>query len=935
MLGRMLGWLRRWRWLDLQLDWRWRRREVRVDLSSARSEQFLTNVLPAEIAAINKRRRQAEPPRPDIDTETARDGVIDAVGLALSGGGVRSAAFCLGVLQAMGQKDLFKRIDYLSTVSGGGYIGSSLSATLTRAGGDFVFTRQPESGQPTASEIKDTDEVEHIRNYSNYLIPGGLGDIITSVALVLRGLVANLGLVLPAILIGAAITILLNPTVQSLSVPAAKPWLVPDRNFGFTLFLVLVALPAFFGWALYRSFRKPSALPEYRRWLPWIGAWIVVLLAVVLFLEFQPFVIDAMFRAAEENGSGTGGSGGLISDVVANWVQWLAALTAPVAAIVTFFATQLGDTISAGASGSKRSALIAAIAARGVVLVAAAALPLVIWVGYLYLSYWGIPNESKAPVEVTSDEPDRYAHRPGWLSDAVGVVDAWVLGNEPAEPEPNTEDESQEQQTAEPSSAEAQTSVSQPPETPRPWDVILLYAGSGALILLLALLLKPNANSLHRLYRDRLSKAFLFNPKKPAESEEHELRDLKPPPPELEPLDIKISELANVDTPYHLINAALNVQNSDFANRRGRNADFFMFSPHFIGSEATGYVQTKLYESDPPDLDLGTALAISGAAFSSNMGSKSIRVLAPTLALLNVRLGYWLKNPDFMRFVRNRRLRSAAEAKVRSRPESQGKSEAELEPLIEAEYQADKKDAGGRFSVKKRPGESRDPRLAPFYLWSEMTGWLDEDGQVIYVTDGGHIENLGVYELLRRRCKLIIAVDAEADPDLTFPSFVTLQRYARIDLGVRLSRMPWQEIQTTTKARMGAGAAAKADTEQPKPGGPHIAVGEIDYGLGEDNMGYIIYVKSSLTGDENDYIKDYARRHPKYPHETTGDQFFSEEQFEVYRALGFHAMHAFLGGHDKAVVAEALFAGGGPKRSPKKVTIEDPSLSKISEMLAV
>ena len=921
MLGRILGWLRRWRWLDLQLDWRRRRRGVREDLSSARSEQFLTNVLPAEIEAINKRRREAEPWRPDIDAETTGNGVIEAVGLALSGGGVRSAAFCLGVLQAMGQKDLFRRIDYLSTVSGGGYIGSSLSATLTQAGGDFVFTRSQASGdpsEPTASEIKDTDEVEHIRNYSNYLILGGFPDIITSVALVLRGLVANLGLVLPVILIGAAITIYANPTVQSLSEPsfwgAEPPSYVPDRNFGFTIVLAVFALPAFFGWALLRSFRKPSALPEYRRGLPRIGASIVVLLAIVLFFEFQPFMIDAMFRAAEENGSNPQSSGGLISDVVANWVQWLAALTAPVAAIVAFFAKRLGDTISAGESGSKRSALMAAIAARGVVLVAAAALPLVIWVGYLYLSYWGIPDETKAPpaVEAVNHEPDWYSHRPGWLTGAVGIVDAWVPDNAPADAEQPTGDVADTEK-----------------KPPYPWDVIILYAGSGALILLIALFLKPNANSLHRLYRDRLSKAFLFNPKKPAEGKE-------PPPPELEPLDIKISELANVDTPYHLINAALNVQNSDFANRRGRNADFFMFSPHFIGSEATGYVQTKLYESDPPDLDLGTALAISGAAFSSNMGSKSIRVLAPTLALLNVRLGYWLKSPGFMRFVRNRPARSAAEMEVRSRPESQGKSEAELEPLIEAVYRANKKNTGGRFSATKRPAESRDPRLAPLYLLREMFGRLHENGQVVYVTDGGHIENLGVYELLRRRCRLIIAVDAEADPDLTFPSFVTLQRYARIDLGVRLSRMPWQEIQTTTKAWMGAGSPAKAVSEPHRPSeGPHVAVGEIDYGLGEDNKGYIVYVKSSLTGDENDYIKDYARRHPKYPHETTGDQFFSEEQFEVYRALGFHAMHEFLDDRDKAVVAKALFARGGPDRPPKRVTIKDPSLSKISEMLGV
>jgi len=89
--------------------------------------------------------------------------------------------------------------------------------------------------------------------------------------------------------------------------------------------------------------------------------------------------------------------------------------------------------------------------------------------------------------------------------------------------------------------------------------------------------------------------------------------------------------------------------------------------------------------------------------------------------------------------------------------------------------------------------------------------------------------------------------------------------------------------------------------EPVKPKGPHTAIGIIDYGGGE--KGYLLYIKSSLSGDENDYIRDYARRNASFPHETTGDQFFSEEQFEVYRALGFHIAHEFLSGDDQVVAA--------------------------------
>src|SRR6202521_2003162 len=81
-------------------------------------------VVASEIAAINTRRDTSRP------VENPGPGkMIDVVGLALSGGGIRSSAICLGVLQALNHYDLIKRIDYLSTVSGGGYIGCALTAT--------------------------------------------------------------------------------------------------------------------------------------------------------------------------------------------------------------------------------------------------------------------------------------------------------------------------------------------------------------------------------------------------------------------------------------------------------------------------------------------------------------------------------------------------------------------------------------------------------------------------------------------------------------------------------------------------------------------------------------------------------------------------------------------------------------------------------------
>src|SRR5882724_12395215 len=95
-------------------------------------------ILHTEIEAINKRRNALGRPTVSANPD-APLAVLDTVGLALSGGGIRAAAFSLGVLQALNRHGILHNIDYLSTVSGGGYIGSSLTATMTKSGGSFVF----------------------------------------------------------------------------------------------------------------------------------------------------------------------------------------------------------------------------------------------------------------------------------------------------------------------------------------------------------------------------------------------------------------------------------------------------------------------------------------------------------------------------------------------------------------------------------------------------------------------------------------------------------------------------------------------------------------------------------------------------------------------------------------------------------------------------
>ena len=91
-------------------------------------EPFLQDVFPAELEEINQRRRALH--LPAVPSDSAPSTKLALVGLSLSGGGIRSATFSLGVIQALAKHGLLKTVDYLSTVSGGGFIGSCLSSLL-------------------------------------------------------------------------------------------------------------------------------------------------------------------------------------------------------------------------------------------------------------------------------------------------------------------------------------------------------------------------------------------------------------------------------------------------------------------------------------------------------------------------------------------------------------------------------------------------------------------------------------------------------------------------------------------------------------------------------------------------------------------------------------------------------------------------------------
>ncbi len=191
-------------------------------------------------------------------------------------------------------------------------------------------------------------------------------------------------------------------------------------------------------------------------------------------------------------------------------------------------------------------------------------------------------------------------------------------------------------------------------------------------------------------------------------------------------------------------------------------------------------------------------------------------------------------------------------------------------------------------------------RIRPTALVREAIGTLNETHEWVNLSDGGHIENLAGIELLRRRCKYIILGDGEADPALHFSGLATLMRYASIDLGIRIDL----SLDAVRLRMFGE------DAESERVSGTHWVRGVITYppldGEGEPETGHLLYLKSSFTGDEAEVVREYRHRNPSFPHQSTSDQAFDEDQFEAYRALGQHVAEDALGVTDVSAPVHAM-----------------------------
>jgi len=287
--------------------------------------------------------------------------------------------------------------------------------------------------------------------------------------------------------------------------------------------------------------------------------------------------------------------------------------------------------------------------------------------------------------------------------------------------------------------------------------------------------------------------------------------------------------------PHLLINTSLSLVATEDLAWSDRKSESFVLSPLHCGSKGTGYapIDPKKVEKA---LTIGRAIAVSGAAVDPNMSYHQSAALSAFLTIFNARLGYWIENP-----------RPPKPAKKAVPPEKE---------------------------QSRKPWTGGKPRHGNL-LVSELLGGTDNKGEFVHLTDGGHFENTGVYELVRRRCRYIIACDASTDRTASDENLANLIRLVRIDFGVRI------EIDTSP---------LQLDGDDTRNCRSHVVIGSIRYDDVDNGQGpgVLVYIRTSMTGDESPDIRNYATVNRDFPYTTTANQFFDEAQFESYRALGDH-----------------------------------------------
>jgi len=824
--------------------------------------------------------------------------------LCLSGGGIRSAAFALGIMQGLAARGLLKKFDYLSTVSGGGYIGGLVTAWVQRQGYQGVSNEL--AGKQTGSK----SPLRYLRRYSNYLTPRtGLvsADFVSVVLLYLRNLLLNWLILVPLlvmVILGVKLLVAGFWALPASTTTVALLGLFAIGSIGFATVDSLQQRP---GWEL-----TPSDVSRFEKFemLPMAIGVLLASCATLKFIELpssSPSVLATMMKPPSI----------LLTNLMLGLIGASINLTAWM--VVFMLAKPSDRTPSTRATiqtGKVRHALLSAtgftlggsltgwglgavayliirlpgldvanvamiaqddlqalllICIGPILVVAASFAGEVIYVGFASYAPWG--------------EAERE-----WLARAASfhfrVGGAWALGSLLifmgsfaifhleqwtiswiasvggftgalsviiAKASWSGTRLKEQYESWKNKSANVVLAIVTPifivivvsflsaaidRLAGRQWLSFSIVSASNYRLwawligigLAMALIggiasiaINTNRFSLHGMYRNRLIRAFLgasnFNRQSNGFTDFDDNDNIgfaKLWPNE---------RVTGIPPSFLVCNCALNIVATEELAWQERKALSFTATPRSVGcgelNGGSGYYRSA--NDYGGGMTLGTAMTISGAAASPNMGYHTSTALSLLLTAFNVRLGAWLGNPG---------------------------------PSGSRTYRY----AGPFFAMK------------PLVL--EALGQTTDESSYIYLSDGGHFENLGLYEMVRRRCHLIVVSDGGCDPECAFEDLGNAVRKIAIDQNVSI------------KFR----ALNIAARKEPPVEGTYFAVGDITYPEPGAKSGLLLYLKPGYHGSEPASVRSYAAANPAFPHESTADQWFGESRFEAYRALGNYVM---------------------------------------------
>ncbi len=824
--------------------------------------------------------------------------------LCLSGGGIRSAAFCLGALQALAAQQLLGEFNYLSTVSGGGYIGAWLT-TIMHGGGKG-------NGALSAANKALTDPVDpalrSLRNYTNFLIPeGGFGSSDTWSAIVLwfRNVLLNWLVFGPVLLAVAMVPLLYHELLWDVSPRVGVVALLAGYAclLGGTI-MVCRSVPTH----AYAGGKDPKT-GLYGCIASTVQRWIVAPVLVWAFLA--PLWFSAVSSGQHDTVAFLSWtfapvSLGAFAMLIAGYV--IAALTLgrdhwaafvwnipywAIGAAMSAFLLQLGATL-----GQQMSATTLAVLAP-LWIVGAQVLHSTLYVGLRWTAaYAELDREWLArlngekvvpaltwsglaaitlilPALVFEQWPATYAAVVGFASGPIG---AW-LGRSAKSVGTKT--------SADAPGAAAWTGMVREAAITLATllfavTLFMLLGELGAIIvarlgsllettswldhawlialvviaLLVALSLycgaRININrfSLHGVYRNRLARAFIGTARPPAERKPDAYTRFDPGD------NLRMQDLyrgkEQCGVLFPVVNVTLNLLDGAPSGWAERKAAPFTITPLRAGAACLGakdaqgepegsYVRTTDYGGQEHDagledvasgITLGTAMTISGAAVSPNMGYHSSPATAFLMTLFDVRLGAWLPNPGVAQ----------------------------------------------RWTPAK-PSNALRP------LFNEMLGRANDRQADVYLSDGGHFDNLGIYEMLRRRCSIIVSIDAGCDPEYHYTDLGRALRMASIDLHATVDF-----ITPVIKGECSLNALG--------------ALARITYHDGSD--GLLLYLKPWRPQYLSADVLAYWADHDAFPHQSTAEQFFEESQFESYRALGEQIAAQAFAGAEHCVAGQRL-----------------------------